>query len=263
PSQSGAKLRVDNLHYDLTEDDLRELFTRIGQVLTVRLLYDRQDRSQGTAFVTYASIRDARDAIHEFDGANAHGQPIRLSLVPTAPAASSKPMWERLDHGPPRSLQERINIARANSRERDNGGGGRRRRGRSDSPDVRLSDVSKPAPEHIDRYVPGGRARDSRSPMGQRGMPREGGRRPGARRDEGGRGGGRGGRDSDRRSGGQGRPKKTQEELDAEMEDYWVGANAGDATDNLNGQAAQNGEGHANGAQSAAAADDEDIDMIE
>lgn len=85
----------------------------------------------------------------------------------------------------------------------------------------------------IDRYRPGGRGSRSRSPLS--GRRREGGRRPGARRDGGGRRGGdrgergergggeRGGRDG--RDGRDGRLKKTQEELDAEMEDYFNSGN--------------------------------------
>lgn len=57
-------------------------------------------------------------------------------------------------------------------------------------------------------------------------MPRRrDGRRPGARRERGERtGGGRG-----ERVAKDGRPKKTQEELDAEMEDYWGAKENGDA----------------------------------
>ena len=43
------------------------------------LQYDRAGRSEGTAYVTYESARDAKEAIREFDGANANGKtPSRL-----------------------------------------------------------------------------------------------------------------------------------------------------------------------------------------
>lgn len=72
-------------------------------------------------------------------------------------------------------------------------------------------------------------------------MPRRReGRRPGARRERGERGGGRGGE----RISKDGRPKKTQEELDAEMEDYWGAKENGAET-------------------TTAAAAQDDIDMIE
>lgn len=230
---------------------------RIGPVAQVRMLYDRMDRSTGTAFVTYEDSRDARDAMREYDGANANGQPIKLTLVPTAPApapAAKRSLFDRIDPAP-RSLFDRIDngpASRADSREDTR----RRRRNRSDSP--RRTNVDKPAPENVDRYVPGGRARDSRSPVRRRGTPREGGRRPGQRREDSGRGGRRGGRtDDDGHRIVGGRPRKTAEELDAEMADYF---NKGEEAPKSNGMApaTQNGFAH-----TAGVSGDDDIDMIE
>lgn len=258
PDDDTGKVRVDNLHYELTEDDITELFNRIGPVLSARLLYDRSDRSQGTAFVTYEDPRDARDAVREFDGANANGQPIRLTLLSSAPrrapaAADRGSLFDRIEK-PSRSMFERIDSSEDVPRRR---GGGGRRDDRSYSPPRRGLRV----PEGVDRYEPGGR--DSRSPLpGRRGGGRErGGRRPGAKREENGREGGRGKKEGGR-SGP--RPKKTAEELDAEMEDYF-GGNGGAAAENNNGTAQQqNGGGAAPAATSApAAVGDDDIDMIE
>jgi len=226
PSQfyesTSAKLRVENLHYDLTEEDLDDLFNRIGPVLKTALTYDRAGRSEGIAYVTYESAQDAKKAIREFDGANAKGQPIRLIPVPSGPSGGRRNPFDSAV-APARSLADRITVAPGRSR--------------SMSP-VRHSDVSGPIPANVDRYVPG-QGRRSRSPMPRR---REGGRRPGARRGERGGRGGRGDR-GDRGEGlaKDGRPKKTQEELDAEMEDYWKG----------------NGDG------ATATAAQDDIDMIE
>jgi hypothetical protein len=50
------------------------LFTRIGPVSKLVLLYDRAGRSEGVAYVTYEEPEDARAAIREFDGANANGK---------------------------------------------------------------------------------------------------------------------------------------------------------------------------------------------
>ena len=122
--------------------------------------------------------------------------------------------------------------------------------------------MSKPAPDGIDRYVPG--QDQGRSLSRRRYGGREGGWRPGERRGRGGeRGGersGRDGRDAEGRRLVNGRPRKTQEELDAEMEDYWV--NAGTAA----GRASTNGAAPAPAATpmaQVALAADEDIDMIE
>lgn len=111
-------------------------------------------------------------------------------------------------------------------------------RDRSRSPGRDLEDEA--ARKNIDRYVPGGRR--SRSPI--RNRRRDGGRRPGTHSARGGsvREGG-----SDRK-GRESRPKKTQDELDAEMEDYFNG-----------------NQSNTNGGGQAAAADQavDDIDMIE
>ncbi|KAL8763740.1 MAG: hypothetical protein Q9184_000532 [Pyrenodesmia sp. 2 TL-2023] len=206
-SSPGAKIRVDNLHYDLTEDDLEGLFTRIGPINSLALRFDRAGRSSGTAFVTYQHLSDARLAIREFDGANAHGQPIRLSLLPIAPssdlyggrAASTRNPFDTAER-PSRSLFDRIDNPGLGSASRDRGG-----RSRSRSPGKpRRSDMTKPPPEGVDR------------------------------------------------------PRKTQEELDKEMEDYW-----GPAADGQNGASAVNaGVQHGLAANAAlAVVGDEDVDM--
>lgn len=126
----------------------------------------------------------------------------------------------------------------ADGRRRRGGGGGGGR--------ARRSDVSKPAPDHIDRYVPG-----QRSPARRSGGRRAGGRDNRPRAENGGR------------RMANGRPRKTQAELDQEMEDYWGGKNdAGAET-----AEAQPGQEAARSVQVPAAAApgpaDDDIDMIE
>ncbi|KAI1170546.1 hypothetical protein F4777DRAFT_107857 [Nemania sp. FL0916] len=187
PAQDGrgTKIKVENLHYDLSESDLEGLFNKIGPVVKLELLYDRAGRSEGVAFVTYESRDDALDAIQEFNGANAKGQPIRMTIVHSQPRRNPFDTAQM----PGRPLAERIT------------------RPRSLSPNGR----------GIDRYVPE-TGRRSHSPRPRR--PR--GRRAGTRRENAGEG-------AARNTGRNGRPKKTQEELDAEMADYFDN-NGGNAT---------------------------------
>ncbi|KAJ5562640.1 hypothetical protein N7535_002913 [Penicillium sp. DV-2018c] len=232
-TSSLTKVRVENLHYDITESDLEDLFGRIGPVSELTLSYDRAGRSEGIAYVTYAHLKDAYTSIEEYDGANAKGQPIRLALIP---GRRGRNPLDSAQH-PRSSLMDRIERPRdtRSLSPRSDDGGRRRRGGRG-----HRSDVSRPAPENIDRYVPGER-RFSRSPR------RNGGRRRDHRRGQNDR------RDRD------GRPRKTQEELDQEMEDYWGGANTG--ADEA-AAPAQDVPPQTAPALSAPAADD-DIDMIE
>ncbi|XWW92123.1 hypothetical protein V2A60_000045 [Cordyceps javanica] len=222
----GSKIKVDNLHYDLTEEDIGELFRRIGRVIRLQLKFDRAGRSEGIAYVTYEHKDDADEAIKQFDGANANGQPIRLTLLPSRNPFDTAVM-------PGRPLSERISAP-----------GGRY----TEDEAVRRG---------IDRYIPNGRegGRDrSRSPHGPR---RRGGRRPGTRREggengrDGKEGGGRGGR-------GNPRPKKTQDELDADMDDYFT-KNDGDAA----GETASGAGTGAAAEGDASAPGPSDIDMIE
>ncbi|POS86013.1 hypothetical protein EPUL_002101 [Erysiphe pulchra] len=183
-----AKLRVENLHYDLTEDDLDDLFNRIGPVKELSLTYDRAGRSEGIAYVTYEQSHYARRAIQEYDGANAKGQPIRLISIPLYPPARRRnPPPPR-----PRSIFDRVTMPARKSRSFSSFG---------------RNEINIHSQGNVDRYVPGRQTR-SRSPQRFR---REG-RRIGEKSSNG-RGAERLARD--------GRPKKTQEELDAEMDDYW------------------------------------------
>ncbi|PGH12284.1 hypothetical protein AJ79_04350 [Helicocarpus griseus UAMH5409] len=251
-SQSGAKIRVTNLHYDLTEDDLEDLFTRIGPIASLSLRYDRAGRSEGVAFVTYKRLVDAQTAIREFDGANAKGQPITLMLLSSASERTArhnpfdfaeKPKGSLFD----RTEKPRTRDSRSLSPEDSEGLEGTTSRGGRH----RRSDVSKPPPDHIDRYVPG-----QRSPRRRGDGGRGRGRRPGELRDSRDRNG------SETRSGrpgGNRRPRKTQEELDQEMEDYW-GTTTTAEPNTANG----NGNGNATAAADPAPpAADNDIDMIE
>jgi len=133
-------------------------------------------------------------------------------------------------------------VERPLSPESETDGGDRRRRGGGGR--SRRSDVTKPAPDHIDRYVPG--QRDTAPRNGRRGGGRERDNRP--------RNAETGGRRSNAR------PRKTQEELDQEMEDYWGGKN--DGPEAAGEQPVQDAPVVAD-APAAPATMDNDIDMIE
>ncbi|OCL13933.1 hypothetical protein AOQ84DRAFT_429159 [Glonium stellatum] len=254
---TGFKVRIDNLHFQINKEELAELFAKQGPVLATDIVYDRHDRSTGVAYVTYGKLAHAEEAIRAYHGQKALGEHIYLSMVrPGNPRPARNPFDNVAP--PSRSLFERIE-GRGGRQERNGV-----RRNRSDSP-VRHSDVSKPAPEGIDRYVPGQNAgHRQRSPPPRRGNPRasgpagNNGRRPGIRRP------GNNGRGRDDRSRPlvQGRPQKTTEELDAEMEDYWTTYKNEGNTTSANGETAAEAPVNtsANG-NDAANEDDFDIDM--
>ena len=65
----GTKLYVGNLSFDVTEENMRELFTRVGEVTSVNLITDSHTgRMKGFGFVEMASGTDAKKAIQELNG---------------------------------------------------------------------------------------------------------------------------------------------------------------------------------------------------
>ena len=225
----------------------QDLFTRIGPISTLSLRYDRAGRSEGVAFVAYDRLGDARTAIREFDGANAKGQPIRLTLLPAGGGRRDRNPFDHVEK-PKGSLFDRVErphgrYSRSLSPGDDTANGESRRR--RDHRGGRRSDVSKPAPDHIDRYVPSGR----RSPAHRGG----GGGRRGDRRNR---------TDTSGQAVVNGRPRKTQEELDQEMDDYWGGTNT-EAEPTTATEQAIAPEVSQTAPEATAAAGDNDVDMIE
>lgn len=63
------KLYVGNLSYSTTEDDLKDVFSKIGEVLSVKVITDAATgRSKGFGFVEMASDEDAEKAIASLNG---------------------------------------------------------------------------------------------------------------------------------------------------------------------------------------------------
>lgn len=63
-----TELYVGNLAYEVTDDDLRELFAGVGEVRSAKVIIDRMSgRSKGFGFVDMASEEDVEKAIRELD----------------------------------------------------------------------------------------------------------------------------------------------------------------------------------------------------
>ena len=74
------RLYVGNLSYDATESDLFELFNGVGSVRNAEVVvHSRTQRSKGFAFVTMASIEEARRAVQELCNKEFMGRPLQIS----------------------------------------------------------------------------------------------------------------------------------------------------------------------------------------
>jgi RNA recognition motif-containing protein len=75
-----TKLFVGNLSYNVTENDLQDLFAQYGTVLEVNLMLDRMSgRSRGFAFVTFDTKEAADAATQALNGKNWEGRNLSVN----------------------------------------------------------------------------------------------------------------------------------------------------------------------------------------
>jgi hypothetical protein len=80
PANQGATtVKLSNIPWDVTEDDLRDSFSSAGKVLDARIARLGNGRSAGWATITYSSVQAAEKAIREFDGALLNGREITVA----------------------------------------------------------------------------------------------------------------------------------------------------------------------------------------
>ncbi|EDW04215.1 serine/arginine-rich splicing factor 2 [Drosophila grimshawi] len=147
-----VSLKVDNLTYRTTPEDLRRVFERCGEVGDIYIPRDRYTReSRGFAFVRFYDKRDAEDALEAMDGRMLDGRELRVQMArygrpssPTRRNSSSSRRGAGLGAGA-------------------GGGAGGRRRSRSRSPMRRRASRSP----RRRSYSPRSRSRSagSRSPV--------------------------------------------------------------------------------------------------
>lgn len=107
----GTKLYVGNIAFQASEDDLRELFLKAGEVASAKLIKDvATGRPRGFGFVEMGSESDAQKAISMFNGSSFMERSIVVN--------EAKPQ-ERKDRG----------SSRGGFREKSGGFGARRDRG--------------------------------------------------------------------------------------------------------------------------------------
>lgn len=75
-------LYVGNLPSDVTENDLRESFSRFGQIESIRIVTDRfTKRSKGFGFVVMPDNSEADKAIKALNKSNLKGNIIKVNAA--------------------------------------------------------------------------------------------------------------------------------------------------------------------------------------
>jgi RNA recognition motif-containing protein len=76
----GKKVFVGGLSFDTTDDELRNGFSRFGEITEAKVIMDRDTgRSRGFGFVSFSDDAAAQNAISEMNGTEFGGRSIRVN----------------------------------------------------------------------------------------------------------------------------------------------------------------------------------------
>ena len=71
---------VGNLNYSLKEEELQEVFEQFGEVVSVKIIKDRETgRSKGFGFVEFSSEEEAERAMQEANEMEVGGRKLRVN----------------------------------------------------------------------------------------------------------------------------------------------------------------------------------------
>lgn len=80
--ESKTNLIVNYLPQTMTQDDIRNLFTSVGEIESCKLIRDKTTgQSLGYGFVNYKRIEDAAKAIHSLNGLRLQNKTIKVSIA--------------------------------------------------------------------------------------------------------------------------------------------------------------------------------------
>ncbi|PAN50320.1 hypothetical protein PAHAL_9G512300 [Panicum hallii] len=157
--ETGTKLYISNLDFGVSNEDIKELFSELGDLKRSSINYDRSGRSKGTAEVVFARRADAVAAVKKYNNVQLDGKPMKIEIVgtntPTAAAAlpainggqarNTVNAVKSAPRGGPTGMPQRRPHQRGGGGRRGGGSGGRRgkERGKPKSAEELDADLEK------------------------------------------------------------------------------------------------------------------------
>ncbi|CAL5420110.1 unnamed protein product [Camellia sinensis] len=89
--ETGTKLLISNLDYGVSIEDIKELFSEVGDLKRYSIHYDRSGRSKGTAEVVFSRRKDAEAAVKRYNNVQLDGKPMKVEIVGTNIATPAAP----------------------------------------------------------------------------------------------------------------------------------------------------------------------------
>ncbi|KAI9491438.1 hypothetical protein BDB00DRAFT_874332 [Zychaea mexicana] len=77
----GGEITIENLHYNVVEKDLQDLFEMVGRVEKTRIIFDRSGRSTGTAQIRFVRRADAEAAVEKYNNVELDGQAMKIEIA--------------------------------------------------------------------------------------------------------------------------------------------------------------------------------------
>nr|XP_034591417.1 THO complex subunit 4B-like isoform X3 [Setaria viridis] len=88
-----TRLYISNLDYAVSNDDIKELFSDVGDIKRYSINYDRSGRSKGTAEVVFSRRSDALAAVKRYNNVQLDGKPMKIEIIGTNIEAPPTPTF--------------------------------------------------------------------------------------------------------------------------------------------------------------------------